>query len=325
VTPMTDLRSRIEFTPEAEARLADYLQQVRAALAGSTDVNADEIAADIQAHVETELRGAFRLVTRSELEAILARLGPPSQWLPEQRPGAPSLNQYVRERLRAIRRAVWRGPEDWRLAYLTFAVFAVGVLTVVFFPLFLVVSYFLARAGVACARENGVEIGAGRKWLLYPPLAIVSVVLLAGFMLGPPMVATATIAAVAQDADHKERRQLVGAMYDIPQYERNRTLMKRHPDVVTSLDRVLAPFSGSRDTREALSALFLGAGLLGVWWLIVGMLAVSFPATGRAVFPPLCNGLQRRHGWKLAGLAVVLLLAWGVAAFEIAAEVGLLR
>ena len=55
---MSGAIAMIEFTPEAEARLADYLRQVRAALAGAADVNPDEIEADIREHVENELRRA---------------------------------------------------------------------------------------------------------------------------------------------------------------------------------------------------------------------------------------------------------------------------
>ena len=49
---MSGAGTMIEFTPEAEARLVEYLRQVRAALSGSPDVSPDEIEADIREHVE---------------------------------------------------------------------------------------------------------------------------------------------------------------------------------------------------------------------------------------------------------------------------------
>src|SRR5262245_42742041 len=112
---MTGVRAMIEFTPSAEARLAHYLEQVRAALAGSPDVNPDEIVADIQEHVETELRGAPKPVSLGDLEGVLDRLGPPSNWLPTGRvatpPAGPSLRDYLRARWKAARAALVRGPE----------------------------------------------------------------------------------------------------------------------------------------------------------------------------------------------------------------------
>ena len=69
----------IEFTTEAEDRFADYLRQVHTALAGSADVNPDEIEADIREHVENELRMEFAPVGVGPLERVLTRLGPPAQ------------------------------------------------------------------------------------------------------------------------------------------------------------------------------------------------------------------------------------------------------
>ena len=102
----------------------------------SPDVNPDEIEADIREHVENELHP--RPVPRGCLEAVLEKARSAGQWgavdpdvlprtgelrLPLGRPPAPRSG------------SVWNGPEDWRLAYLSFGVFAVGVLTIFVFPL----------------------------------------------------------------------------------------------------------------------------------------------------------------------------------------------
>ena len=111
-------------SPDAEARFEEYLAQVRRALAGVPDVSPAEIEADIREHVENELRAAARPVEPFVLEAVLTRLGPPTQWLPPGRPpvtaqvtaGFATLGQYLKARRRAAWESVWRGPEDWRLA-----------------------------------------------------------------------------------------------------------------------------------------------------------------------------------------------------------------
>ena len=77
---MTGAIDMIEFTPDAQIRLANYLQQVRSALAGSSDINPDEIEADIREHVENELHDAPQPVnwtrsTRSSRDSVRRRSG----------------------------------------------------------------------------------------------------------------------------------------------------------------------------------------------------------------------------------------------------------
>jgi len=162
---MTDSPAEVEFAPEAEARFADYLREVRAALAGVPDVNPDEIEADVREHVENELHAKPRPVRLADLEAVLVRLGPPTQWAPARTGLSMSIGQILRARWQGLREAIWRGPEDWRLAYLAFGVFAIGVLAFPLFPLFLVLSYILSRAAIALAKGKGVALGA-RNWLV---------------------------------------------------------------------------------------------------------------------------------------------------------------
>jgi hypothetical protein len=216
-------------------------------------------------------------------------------------------------RLREARTAVAGGPNDWRLAYLSFGVFALGVLTIVLFPFCLIISYVLSRSGTAVAREQGLELGAGRKWLLYPPLVIVSTALLIGFMFGPPIAATAAIAEGIDDLDRRGRRVVVN--------ERD----EWRAEAISASQRALSSFPGGRETRAVLATLFVGAGFCSAWWLIVGILGIIFPATVRAAFPPLCDRFRRSRGLKLAGISLLLLFVWVVIAFEIAANAGLIR
>lgn len=328
----------IEFTPEAEARLADYLRQVRTALAGSADVNPDEIEADIREHVDNELRGATARVGLAQLEGVLARLGPPAQWGAGESPSFfRRVNQQIRERLRLgerfghARQALWRGPEDWRLAYLTFVVFAVGVFTVVAFPLCLVVSYFLGRAGIALAREKGVEMGTARKWLLYPPVVVVSLTLLLAVLALPVVAGGVTGAQVAQAVQRVESFDRDHPMPPDPfnwQAIRDWEARQRVRDQMTAQlkeDRqLLALIPVRRELAPAVSGLFVGVGAAAMWWTLLGFVGGAYPQTVRGTFVPLCDQFQRRHGIRIAVPALAVTIAWCVMAWEAAAAAGLL-
>ena len=333
---MTASPAGIELTAAADIRLAAYLDQVRAVLARTPDVSADEIAADIREHIEHELEGAARPVGLGELEAVLTRLGPPSGWVPSARGVAPparpmfsGVRPYLRERWRAAKEALWRGPEDWRLAYLAFGVFAVGVLTGPFLALFLPVSYILARAGLAVAREKGIEVGAARGWLLYPPVALVSTALLLA-VAAVPFGGTAAIVAATQEADHQERWELAGR----PDSPRHRTFYRSasmwgrgelrtdYPEAVTTADRLLAAFPGNRGVREVLAVVYVGVGVFALWGAVVGFLAGLMPGVVRAVFVPYFGRFDGIGGRRLGVVCLLALAIWGGVGYRILTEAG---
>lgn len=322
----------------AEARLDEYLAQMRRALLGVPDVNSAEIEADIREHVENELRGAVRPVELLVLEVVLRRLGPPTQWLPPGRVpvtaqvGATfsTFGQFLKARFRAARTAIWRGPEDWRLPYLSFGTFAFGVIAFPLFPLCLVVSYILSRAGVACAADKGVTLDAGRKWLLYPPLAIVSLALVVGVVGAPIGIIFATVDEV-HNADIYERWEKAGRPTTLSSWGRpttvrltDRQVREKFPEVQTQLDRVLAPFPGSPPAREVLGVAFVAGGVLSAWWGVLGCLAGAFPGLVRGLFFPLhgCFG-GRWAGW-IGTAGLVLLALWAAAAYRLAEAAGLI-
>ncbi len=321
---MTQSPADTELTAEAEARLGDYLRQVRAALAGSADVSPDEVEADIREHVENELRTRPRPVGCVELEAVLARLGPPTQWLPAGRaaPPGPSVGQFLRARWRGAYEALWRGPEDWRLPYLSFAVFGLGVIAFPFFPLFLVLSYVLARAGLAAARQKGLTLDGGRGWLLYPPVVIVSLVLLAA-VVAAPLLATGGICSAAHDADRVARWELAGRPGGGSYSHDPEKLRQRHPQVVTALDRVHGAFPGPRDVQEVLLAVSIGAGVCAFWWAVVGLLAGRFPGAVRAAFPPFLDGFEGRTARRAGVVALLVFAVWCGAAYRLLLDTGL--
>ena len=126
---MTGVAAMTVMTTSAEARLDGYLSQVRQALDAHPDVSADDVATDIREHIDTEFADLGRPVTLGELDAVLARLGPPSQWASAGANSLPApggamsfdwkgLIQTVRRRALGVVNALWRGPEDWRLPYL---------------------------------------------------------------------------------------------------------------------------------------------------------------------------------------------------------------
>ncbi|MDB5309749.1 MAG: hypothetical protein JWO38_3951 [Gemmataceae bacterium] len=324
---MTQTSADLGLSAAAEARLAEYLVQVRAALTGVPDVSPDEVEADIREHVENELRTAIRPVALFVLEAVLKRLGPPTQWLPAGRAAppaeVPSLLGYLRHRARGVVGALWRGPEDWRLPYLSFAVFALGVVAFPLFPLFLIVSYFLSRAGIAVAKEKQIPIDAGRKWLLYPPVVIVGLVLLLGLTLLAPLGVTIAVCGNAVDADQQERWELAGQSGLAPRFRDNTALMKRYPAVVTTLDRLLIRFPGNRTTKEVGGALFVGAGAFAAWGAVIGLLGARFPGSVRAVFDPLCGPFEGRGAGRVGLTCLLLLAVWCGFAVRILVDAGL--
>jgi hypothetical protein len=156
----------VTLSDEAKGHLDRYLKRVQRALRGHASVDAADVERDVLSHIDAELEGQPQPVAASALAAVLDRLGPPNTWLP-----ADEMPHWKRvlDRLRD-------GPEDWRLAYLSLACFAIGV---VWFPRFpglpllkpvlLAASFLLARAALALLDEHDEPVGA-RRWLLYPPL-----------------------------------------------------------------------------------------------------------------------------------------------------------
>ncbi len=332
---MTYTPADLDLSPEAAARFDSYLSQVRAALAGTGDVNPGEIEADIREHVENELHAAPRPVSLAALDAVLTKLGPPSQWGTTNDPTLLHRARHLfRERLLAaragtmerakrVRFTLWNGPEDWRLAYLAFGVFALGALTMIVFPIALVVSYILARAGLAVATEKGIALGAGRKWLLYPPVVIVNLVLLIAIVVWPVVAAGITgreIAASTHRIENFDRPEPVPrtapARYDALVHQEWK---ERIAPQVEEDRKLLATIPASPRWAPLVAALFVGFGALALWWAVLGSVAATFPLSTRAVFHPLCNNFEPRHGRWVAVACVVLLIPWVAAVYDIIA------
>jgi len=108
----------IQYTPDAQALVDDYLRQVRAYVGASPTADVNDVLRDIQEHLERELAGAAQPVSADEVRPVLARLGSPAAWVSEE-----DMPWWRKVILRAR-----RGPEDWRLAYITFGLVLLGVM-----------------------------------------------------------------------------------------------------------------------------------------------------------------------------------------------------
>jgi len=146
------------FSGEASQHLERYLEEMRASLHDCIQSEHDgvaEIEQDIRDHIEAELGERPSPVSADDLDAVLARLGSPAQWVA----GSAAAVAVPRE----------ISNEDW-LAYASSALLLVGFALPILWP----VSFLLARWVLARIEQRAEPVGA-RRWLLYPPLAVVSI------------------------------------------------------------------------------------------------------------------------------------------------------
>lgn len=331
---MTGAAAMSAFTPTAEARLHDYLAQVRHALYAHPDVSPDEVEADVREHIATEFAGLNRAVTLGELEAVLTRLGPPTQWAPVSQ-AMPRIEPFdwtdfvvrVRRRTLGVFATLWKGPEDWRLPYLTFALTLLAPFT---FGLSLVVAYFFGRAAAELAKEKGQPLGP-RRWLVYPAILAIVFPILAAIVFAPGIMAGRMAFEVSHEAHRWETDNwqtvvvvkeptpppVKGERPAPPKYTRVATPISdaeraAHERILTFVRKV----PGSGDFQEVLFSLYAAAGALAAWWTILGLLVWAFPKV-LVLFHPLLDGYEGRHGARLAMWAGVALLVWGGLAYRL--------
>ena len=78
-------------------------------------------------------------------------------------------------------------------------------------------------------------------------------------------------------------------------------------------DRVLS----SRSMPTLLMLLAAAGFSLAAWWVVLGGLGLAFPGLPRAVFAPLANGWDARHGRRVFAASLVGLVVWGGFAYRI--------
>lgn len=172
----------IELTPAAQNRLHDYFEELRRVLSSSASVEPADVERDIHDHIDAALVGYAAPVDAAELDDVLRKLGSPSQWLPigESQYQGRSPFQQLSEWKRSLAEVGWhlaRGPESYRLAYLSFFVLALGCLMACVTnhgePLAIAtpIAFIFSRAALSLFTPH--RLTAGQKWLLYPALLTV--------------------------------------------------------------------------------------------------------------------------------------------------------
>ncbi|MCK4626537.1 MAG: hypothetical protein KAV00_14555 [Phycisphaerae bacterium] len=273
----------IELTHEAQRRLDRYLDEVKTYLQACPSVDGEEVRRDIMAHIEAELEGCDRPVEAGKLGAILERLGNPRQWVPEEE------ISWWRKILLRLR----RGPEDWRLAYITFGLLVLGVLlgwifgdvyrsprfkrwyfNEEVFVFFAVLSFITARASLAVT--YGREKLGAQRWLLYPPLLIVYLFIALCVLLWPivPMVGLAE-------------------------------MIRKFPSLYEHWVRITrAP---ERSTKFILLWIPIVGCVLGIWWFILGLVFTRWPGLVRKTLVPFGDNFGRRHSLAICLVGGILL------------------
>jgi hypothetical protein len=251
-----------ELTPEAKIRFDRYLERMRSALRGTRAVEPLEIEQNVREHVELALAGAPAPVGAERLEHVLEQLGPLDRWISDDE--RPWWN-------RALRR-VSAGPEDWRLAYLAFGIFALGLLTL---PIgigvcFLLCASLVSRGEVELLAERGEPLGP-RRWRVLPAIWLRFAAVSAAILIS--MIVPAAAVGLNSDALH--------LVTDTPEAT---------PD---TLER----------TRIEIGFLALSAG---TWWLILAAIFAVIVKSFRTLFLPVTAGLGRKHAAILALVGAML-------------------
>jgi len=256
----------VELSENARRGLDDYLRQVRTYLRWSKSLDREEVEQNITEHIERELEGTPEPVSSSELDGVLARLGSPRQWVPPE-----TLNWWGKMVLQ-----LRTGPEDWRLAYISFALLLAGfVLMFLASPLqvvFIAASFIAARAALAAAGDE--DLGA-QKWLIYPVLYIFRLAFALALFGGPGFLAG-----------------IIGAEY---------------PELFGT--------SRDNNMGVVLLAITSGAFVTSLWWMILGLILCKWPAIIRHPLHPFAEKFNRRRALTISAAGILLLAILAVLLF----------
>jgi len=252
----------------------------------------------LREHIDRELSDAARPVSADELRAVLGRLGDARQWIDEDR-----LVWWRKVLLRAR-----RGPNDWRLAYLSLGLLAAGLLLMDRGGTFLVLvgaSFLVSRAALA----GGRRLQPGEKWLVYPSLILVCAILGGLVMVAPPAGAGAGAFVLTEQAEPGAVRELA-EMFGHPSHR---------PQMSPG-----APGHGFGEPRFsdvmcAYVGISTGVAAAGLWWgvLSIALLFARVRAAAKAVFRPFLDGLSRKHAGILAGVSILLMLVGSAVAIGV--------
>lgn len=250
----------IKLSLNAQKTLDDYINQVKIYLGCAKLVDAEEIVQNINEHIESELTGLAEPVDSETLGEVLNKLGCPKQWVPEE-----ELSWWKKFALR-----IRTGPEDWRLAYLSFGLLLSGLL---FHSSFLVcvilvtASFFVSRAAMSLSSYD-IQVKA-QKWFIYPSMIIVALILACALLLMP----LAVLIPAAQELESS----------------------------------MMEKYKISIDDNYLYVASSLIAMLICLWGILEGIICLAFPSLPRKIFYPLAEWFKRRHAFILIALAIIAL------------------
>jgi len=249
----------ITLSESAKKSLEDYLRQARSYLRGSKSVDTDDVEQNITEYIENELEGASEPVSRDMLDAVLKKLGSPQQWVPEE-----ELPWWWRIifRLRS-------GPEDWRLAYISFGLLILGFLIIPSFIILIPASFIVSRAALSVADDH--KIPGPQKWLIYPSLIIVYVFVLCVLLSWPLGI----LIPLAEEFEH--------------------SIMTSYVRFADDLDYWIMAMS------------FIIAGL-GLWWIILGSLLLKWWSLLQMIFKHFADRFNRKWALFLLIIGFVLMI-----------------
>jgi hypothetical protein len=249
----------ITLSESAKKSLEDYLRQARSYLRGSKSVDADEVEQNITEHIENELEGAAEPVSHDALDAVLKKLGRPQQWVPEE-----ELPWWWRIifRLRS-------GPEDWRLAYISFGLLILGFLILPSFVILIPASFIVSRAALSVAENR--KIPGPQKWLIYPPLIIVYIFVLSALLTWP----LAILIPLAEEFERSIRASYVRFVDDLDYW------------------------------IMATSFIIVG---LGLWWILLGSLLLKWWGLLQMLFKPFTGRFNRKWALFLLLIGLGLMI-----------------
>jgi len=234
------------FSESAKGHLDKYLQGVRACLKECKSVTTDEVLRDINEHIETELESATEPVGFDEVDGVLKRLGNPQQWVPQE-----ELSWWRRIILR-----LRKGPEDWRLAYISLGLLVLAALFSVYnketLSLILAITSFIISRAAVTVIGNDKELG-GQKWLIYPSLVVVYVFIGFWLLVWPFIL----LFEIAQGYDHAK------------------------------ID--MFPWNTGNETPYWTLASMFFAGITFLWWLTLALVHKKAPQLLGTVFRPFAE------------------------------------
>ncbi|HEX7154341.1 MAG TPA: hypothetical protein VF618_22840 [Thermoanaerobaculia bacterium] len=266
----------IDLTPSARQRFDDYFRRLRHSLRRASPAEADDVEQSVREHIEVALAGAPAPVGGEQLAEVLDRLGAPDGWVPaDDRSIVQRLIQKVSMRLRF-------GPEEWRLAYVTFGLFLVALLLMpVGIGFFLMIASFLASRAYVDYMETKQEAPGARRWLVYPPIGFFLVIATAFFIVG--LAGPALAWGVGDE----------GFL------------------ILLEQSRIRAPYYEAQFVIGSVVAVF------GAWWILASLIGMALLPVVRYIFKPLLTRVRRTHflGLTIIGalsltLGFVLLRPW---------------